>query len=55
MKCILNQPHAASKALVVSWLRFALAESVTTPAWLDLANDAFYLVRSAVFQCLQYR
>jgi hypothetical protein len=31
-----------------------LAESVTTPGWLKLANDAFYLIGSAVFQSMEY-
>jgi hypothetical protein len=25
---------------------------LTTPGWLDLANDAFYLIGSAVVQCI---
>jgi hypothetical protein len=24
------------------------------PGWLELANDAFYLIGSAVFQCIEY-
>jgi hypothetical protein len=24
------------------------------PGWLDLANDAFYLITSAVLQCVEY-
>jgi hypothetical protein len=37
-------------------LRLKLAASVTTltkPGWLELANDAFYLIGSAVFQCIE--
>jgi hypothetical protein len=28
---------------------------LTTPGWLELANDAFYLINSAVFQCMEYQ
>jgi hypothetical protein len=34
-----------------------LGASVTTltkPGWLELANDAFYLIGSAVFQSMEY-
>jgi hypothetical protein len=38
-------------------LRFRLAANVTmltTPGYLKLANDAFYLIDFAVFQCTEY-
>jgi hypothetical protein len=28
--------------------------TLTMPDWLELANDAFYLIGSAVFQCVEY-
>jgi hypothetical protein len=38
-------------------MRLTFAASVTTlttPGWLELANDAFYLIGSAVFQYMEY-
>jgi hypothetical protein len=32
-----------------------LAVNVTMPGWLELANNAFYLIGSAVFQCMGYQ
>jgi hypothetical protein len=41
--------------MLASWLRLTLAASITTlttPGWLKLANDAFHLLGSAVYQCM---
>jgi hypothetical protein len=35
-------------------LRLTLAASIRKPGWLELANDAFYLIGAAVFQCMEY-
>jgi hypothetical protein len=46
-----------SVVLLASKLRLTLAASLTTltkPGWLELANDAFYLIGSAVFQRMAY-
>jgi hypothetical protein len=32
----------------------ASVTTLTTPGWLALANDAFYFISSAVFQCMEY-
>jgi hypothetical protein len=47
-------PASASQALIATQLRLTLAAKVTTPGWLELANDAFYLIGSAVFQCMEH-
>jgi hypothetical protein len=33
---------------------YAPTSWLSTPEWLKLANDAFYLISSAVFQCMEY-
>jgi hypothetical protein len=35
---------------VLSYFRGSVATTLTTPGWLELANDTFYLIGSAVFQ-----
>jgi hypothetical protein len=45
-------PSQASQALTASIK--ASTSWLTTSDWLELANDAFYLIGSAVFQCMEY-
>jgi hypothetical protein len=49
-KCLVSQSQSARRSrraqASTSWLK--------TLGWLKLANDAFYLIDSAVFQCMEY-
>jgi hypothetical protein len=47
-------PDLARQALLRSPRAKASVIWQTTPGWLELANDAFYLIGSAVFQCMEY-
>jgi hypothetical protein len=53
IKCVVGQ---LQPGVVSQLLRLALAANLTTPAtpgWLELANDAFYLIGSPVFRCME--
>jgi hypothetical protein len=50
IKCIVSQLQPTRRSPRVS----ASTSWLTTPGWLDLANDVLYLIGSAVFQCTEH-
>jgi hypothetical protein len=42
-----NYKHGDSASVTLNYM-------ANNPSWLELANDAFYLIGSAVFQCTEY-
>jgi hypothetical protein len=57
---VLGPTPRVSRVSPANTMRLTLAARVsfnswlTMPGWLKLADDAFYLIGSAVFQCMEY-